>query len=221
MVNFSKNKRLPTLDEFLNEREEIRSLNQYDLLVKNLSESDFVSVEESLILEFIYTNRLGKQFIEGIAPIELVESKLMQWIQDKGAKAVELVKQGAEKAKDATVQLMSKIGQSFATFIRFILEKLSDFLKKAWDYFKNKARESVGGIKDKLTEKIKDANIDPKQFKTEAQQFKDMARTGMTYFTGKVVGEMAAGMQKAGGEEVEGSTDAAAKTDTKAEKPGT
>src|SRR6266853_1964871 len=114
MVNFSKNKRLPTLDEFLNEREEIRSLNQYDLLVKNIFESNFLSESE--------------------------------------------------------------------TFIRFILEKLSDFLKKAWDYMKGKARDSVNGIKDQLTEKVKSANIDPKQFKTEVQQFKDMARTSMTYF---------------------------------------
>ena len=204
MNKFGKGVKLPTLDEFLNEQELVRGLNQYDLLVKNICESGFLSEEENLILEFIYTHNLGKQFFEGVAPISLMESKLMQWIQDKGKQAVDAIKQGAEKAKDASVQLMSKIGQSFAAFVRYILEQVSAFLKKAWDYFKGKARANAAQIQDKLTEKIKTANIDPKQFKTEVQQFKDMATTGMTYFTGKVIGDMAAGMQKAGTEEVGG-----------------
>lgn len=198
-------KKLPSFEEYLASKTEKKSTGNdlYNQLVEALCESDYFTEAEKIFLEFSNHSGLSRSLILNEA-VDIDENKLMQWIQDKGKKAAELVKQGAEKAKDQATQLMAKIGQSFNTFIKFILEKVQSFLKKAWEWFKQQASSSTNAIKSDFQTKIKKAKLDPKLFKTEVGQFKDMARTGITYFTGGIINDMSNGMQKAGNEEADG-----------------
>ena len=178
----------------------------YEALVSAVMLSGHFVGDELAILEAAYYGGMSRRLVEG----RLDEASLKQWIEDKGKKAVDAVKDKALAAKDAGVQLMSKIGTSFSTFIKYVLQRITEFLKAAWEWTKRQVNSAYAPLKEDVIKKVKESKYDAKTLKTEIDQFKDMAKVGAQYLTGGVVTEMAQGMAQAGSEDVGGKEKAAA-----------
>lgn len=166
--------------------------------VHALMESKFFPAEEQLILEGIYSTGLSSKFITGDQPVKVYEATLAQWIEQKAAKAKEVISSGADKAKDKAVQFIAKYGEKFNTYIKMIIDQVKKLLKGAWDFIKGHVASGLSGEKDKLIEHIKGANYEEAKIKEEVSNMKDMGQAAMKFLGGGVTKQMEDGMIKAG-----------------------
>lgn len=176
--------------------------NPYSNLVQTLIDARKFDDETNLLLEFVFDNNMSKQFILGECTEEYItesmnEGKFADWIKDKAEKAKEQI----GKVKDKTVELFAKIGQSFSTFIKFIVDKIKQFLVAAWDFIKEQTNSKLNPLKDQVIEKISTSKLDKTKFKKEIDQLKEMGQAGMQLVGQKIPAQIGQAATQAGNEE--------------------
>jgi len=202
-----------SFEDFLLEKElakvsiQAKSFNFKKELVDALVETHHFDIETNFVLESAAKHGLYEELWEGTISEDffnshLNEVKFAEWIADKGKKAVQAVKSGAEKAKEKSTQIASKVLKSFSTFGQFILKAITGFLKKAWEYIKGQVSKKYDSIKDKTVE-LAAKRLKGKEgtLSTETKNLGSMCTTGVKFVTGGAVKGIAGDIKSAGSEE--------------------
>lgn len=213
-------KRIPTLDEFINESilnemyNEFNDLMSIDIetrLVESLLSPKSIVLDEFQkdVLNVIHENNGFHDLLVG----ELSESVVLNWCtsineegtsiaskwKDKVASAIETMKDKGKSALSTTQEALLKIGQDISGLVKVVVSSITEFIKKAWTWMYNRAEEKYAPIKEKIIESAK-AKIDKHGVDKTSEEIKNlssMCKHTIKYFTGEFSKTAAAGIADA------------------------
>lgn len=187
--------KFPTLSSILiqdnSEYRRFMSRNVKRELVTAAIESNYYEYEINYLLETILLNNLENSLFEGtLTDTELfthiLETSVSDWFKTKADKAKDAIKQGAESAKAAGTKLIAKIGDSFNSVVKIIVESISGFLAKAWEFIKAQTTAAYSRYADDVKKHVARWKHDQKHdAATEVANMKSMGQFGANYIVKK------------------------------------
>lgn len=200
-----------TFAEYIIERDNSALFNEakdYDFkkevicaLSENTNDIGFKFVLEHAIQENLYENLWNGNIDETYYETHLNEAKFAEWVKKKGQAAIDKIKSGAKEAKDKAVKVTAKVLSSFGSFAKTIIQGILSFLKKAWEWCREKVNKKYDAVKNKtIEEAAKRLKKKEETLSTETKNLGSMCTSGIKFVTGGAAKDMGADIKAVGGE---------------------
>jgi hypothetical protein len=126
----------------------------------------------------------------------LNEESLKDKMKRKYDEIVDIAKKKGKAALSDTQEKIMKLGGNIVNVVKMIAEKVSQFIKAAWDKARTIAATATSKTKEELIEKAKSIK-DKHLLSNEVGHFKDMAKAGVTWIVNGFPKQLATAEMKA------------------------
>lgn len=170
-------------------------------LAENTTDLGFKFVLEHAISENLHEKLWEGDITEDYYAIHLNEAKFAEWVKKKGQAAVDKIKSGGKAVKDKAVKVTAKVLSSFGSFAKTIIGGITSFLKKAWEWCREKVNKKYDSVKEKtIEEAAKRLKKKEETLSTETKNLGEVCVAGIKFVSGGAAKDMGKDIKSAGGE---------------------